>query len=189
MKRISLFFVPVLLIGMAAAQTSGSGATSGQSGSSSSGGSSQSSGQMSPYAEHFLMSTAMGNQAEIELGQMAQQKASSQAVKQFAQQLVQDHQQAGQQLQTLAQQKGVSVQQQLPDEARMFRDRMQNVSGKQFDSAFMNDQIVHHAKEVQAFELMSQNSQDQAIKNFATQMLPKLQQHLQQAKSVAQQLQ
>ncbi|MFL6300829.1 MAG: DUF4142 domain-containing protein [Terriglobales bacterium] len=193
MKLFSIFVVPVLMVGLAAAQSGSSGTSStGQSGSSSgsaNSSSSQGSSQLSPYAELFLKDTAMGNQEEIELGQLAQQKASNPAVKEFAQQLVQDHQQAGQQLQTLAQQKGVTVQQQLPDEARMFRDRMQNVSGKQFDSAFMNDQIVHHAKDVQAFELMSQNAQDPAIKGFAAQMLPKLQQHLQQAKSVAQQLQ
>lgn len=52
--------------------------------------------------EHFLIKKMMlGNKAEIELGQIAVQKAEHEDVKQFAQKLVQDHQQMNQELEQL----------------------------------------------------------------------------------------
>src|SRR5687768_5814025 len=51
----------------------------------------------------FVLNAAVGNQFEMALAQMAQQKAQDQAVKQLAQRIMQDHQQAAQQLQQVAQ--------------------------------------------------------------------------------------
>lgn len=50
------------------------------------------------FFKHKLM---LGNQAEIELSQLALQKAQSPEVKQFAQMMIRDHQQLNQQLQDL----------------------------------------------------------------------------------------
>ena len=65
-------------------------------------GTQQTAGQKEPV-ERFLASCLLQkNKAEVELGQIAQQQAQNPQVKQFAQMMVQDHQQVVQKLQPLA---------------------------------------------------------------------------------------
>jgi predicted outer membrane protein len=64
-------------------------------------------GQQSQGVERFLAACLLAkNRAEIELSQLAQQQAQSPQVKEFAQQMIQDHQQLVQQLQQVAGQQG-----------------------------------------------------------------------------------
>ncbi|MBI3653058.1 MAG: DUF4142 domain-containing protein [Acidobacteria bacterium] len=58
---------------------------------------------------HFVMMAAEGGNAEVELGQLALSKASSEAVKQFAQRMVDDHGKANAELAQLAQSKGITI--------------------------------------------------------------------------------
>lgn len=64
---------------------------------------------MNMTAQSFIRQAAIGSMKEIHLGQLAEQKAQNQEVKQFAQRLVQDHTQANQQLMQIAQTKGISL--------------------------------------------------------------------------------
>src|SRR5580765_5019376 len=59
--------------------------------------------------ETFLKKAAQGGMAEVELGQLAVQKASSDQVKQFGQRMVDDHSKANDQLKQLAQQEHVKL--------------------------------------------------------------------------------
>ena len=78
-----LLVVPVL------AQESGSDTDSGQSRARSA-----RSGSLSASDASFMKKAAEGNKAEVELGKMAKQKASSDAVKSFGERMMTDHQQA-----------------------------------------------------------------------------------------------
>ncbi len=68
-----------------------------------------SSGQLSSADREFVRKAAEGGLAEVELGQLATEKASSQDVKQFGQRMVSDHSQANTQLKEIAAQKGVTL--------------------------------------------------------------------------------
>jgi putative membrane protein len=57
----------------------------------------------------FLKQAAEGNMAEVQMGQLGQQKGTSAEVKQLAQALATDHQQNQQMLQSLAQKEGVTL--------------------------------------------------------------------------------
>src|SRR4051794_36516517 len=59
--------------------------------------------------QHFVMDAAKGGLAEVELGQLASQKASSDQVKQFAQRMVTDHGKANDELKSLAQSKQITL--------------------------------------------------------------------------------
>jgi predicted outer membrane protein len=72
-------------------------------------------GQASKEIEHYLANCLLiKNKAEVELGQFAQQKAQNPEVKEFAQMLVKDHQQAIQKLQALAGTQGAAGNAQRP---------------------------------------------------------------------------
>lgn len=67
----------------------------------------------------FLKTAAQGNQAEIALGQLALQKAESAEVKQFGAKMIQDHQQANQEVQQLASKEGVQLPKEMTDRQKL----------------------------------------------------------------------
>lgn len=65
--------------------------------------------KVTPSERTFIRKAAEGGVAEVQLGQLAQQKASSPLVKDFAQRMVTDHTKANDQLKQLATEEGVNI--------------------------------------------------------------------------------
>src|SRR3954464_917284 len=86
---------------------SGGATSSTQSGSADQ--SASNSGRMAAADKAFVMKAAEGGLAEVELGKLAADKASSNDVKQFGQMMVDDHSKANDQLKSVAQQKGITL--------------------------------------------------------------------------------
>jgi putative membrane protein len=156
-------------------QHSGSAADKASSGSS----------QLSAMDKHFVRKAAQGGLAEVELGKLATQKASSDDVKKFGQRMVDDHTKANDQLKQLAQQKGIDLPTQPDAKDKATMDRLQKLSGDQFDKAYMQTMVKDHTKDVSEFQKASQSAKDPDVKNFAAQTLPTLQDHLKEAKNIA----
>ena len=131
----------------------------------------------------FIEEAAQGGMAEVELGKLAQQKASSDQVKQFAKRMVDDHQKANDQLKQIASSKGVNVPTELKAADRRELDKLQKLSGPDFDREYMSHMVSDHKKDVKEFESTAKKAKDNDIKNFAATTLPTLQQHLQQAQA------
>jgi putative membrane protein len=133
----------------------------------------------------FVKEAAMGGMAEVELGRLALQKASSNDVKQFAQRMVDDHSKANDQLKPIAQQKNITVPTQLTGKHKAEYDRLSKLSGAEFDRAYMQLMLQDHRKDVSDFRKESTGGKDQDVKQFATQTLPTLEDHLKMAQSTA----
>jgi putative membrane protein len=134
----------------------------------------------------FLIAAAQGNIAEIDAAKLALAQSASDSVKAFAQMMIADHTDAQTQLAALAQQQSVTLPDSADDAHRMFKQRLTMVTGKSFDSAYMQSQVQDHIKTVALFEQEIQNGLDQQDKDFASKLLPKLRMHLQHAQNVAQ---
>ena|SRR5947209_2532043 len=143
------------------------------------------SSQLSAMDKHFVRKAAQGGLAEVELGKLATQKASSDEVKKFGQRMVDDHSKANDQLKQLAQQKGVDLPTQPDAKDQATKKRLEKLSGEQFDKAYMQDMVKDHTKDVAEFQKESNSAKDPDVKNFASQTLPTLQDHLKEAKSIA----
>jgi putative membrane protein len=143
------------------------------------------SSQLSAMDKHFIRKAAEGGLAEVELGKLATQKASSDEVKKFGQRMVDDHSKANDQLKQLAQQKGVDLPTQPDAKDKATKSRLEKLSGEQFDKAYMQDMVKDHTKDVSEFKKESTSAKDPDVKNFASQTLPTLQDHLKEAKSIA----
>jgi len=142
---------------------------------------SSSGSQLSASDKAFMDKAAQGGMAEVELGQLATQKGQSEQVKQFGQKMVDDHTKANDQLKQVASQVGVTLPTGLDAKDEATKDKLSKLSGTQFDKAYMKDMVNDHKVDVAEFQKEAQNGKDPAVKNFAQQTLPVLQEHLQMA--------
>jgi len=131
--------------------------------------------------QHFVMEAAKGGLAEVELGKLAKDKASSDQVKQFAQRMVDDHSKANDELKSIAQNKNITLPTELDAKDKAVHDRLAKLSGEQFDKAYMQHMLQDHRKDVAAFRTESKSGKDPEVKAFAAKTLPTLEEHLKQA--------
>jgi putative membrane protein len=129
----------------------------------------------------FVEEAAKGGMAEVELSQLAAQKAQSPEVKQFAQKMVDDHTKANDQLKQIASGKGVTLPTDLDSSAKREHDKLSKLSGADFDDEYMKHMVSDHKKVVKEFSDEAKSGKDADIKQFASSTLPTLQQHLQLA--------
>jgi putative membrane protein len=135
----------------------------------------------------FATKAAQGGIAEVQIGALAQQNATSPQVQQFGKMLVDDHSKANQELQRIAQQEGISLPTQPGRKEARQSQKLQNLSGKAFDKRFVRDEVADHKKDIAEFQKEAQSGSDPALKSFAQSALPVLQKHLQTAESLTNQ--
>jgi putative membrane protein len=143
--------------------------------------------QVSDVDQQFLQQAARAGTAEVTLGALATERASSPEVQQFGQRMVTDHTKANEELMALAQTKGISVSATMDEQHQETAETLSKMQGSDFDREFMRHMVMDHEKAVQLFSTASQESKDADIKAFATKTLPTLQTHLQMARQLTQQ--
>jgi putative membrane protein len=126
----------------------------------------------------FVREASSGNLMEIRLGQLAQSKASNQAVKQFAQRMVADHNNLLNQLTSVASTSGQSFTPTMDSRHQNQIDRLQGLSGAEFDRNYMSLMIRAHQRDVTHFQTQSQSAHSNQVRTLAANSLPVLQQHL-----------
>ena len=136
----------------------------------------------------FVTGAAQGGLAEVKLGQLADEKGSNQAVRDFGKRMVKDHTDANNKLKDVASQKDVTVPDAMNAKDQALYDRLSKLSGAQFDRAYINAMVRDHQEDVSEFRRESRVAKDSGVKSFASETLPTLEQHLQLAKQVQQQL-
>ncbi len=136
----------------------------------------------------FVREVASGNLMEIQLGQLAQNKASNPAVKQFAQRMVADHNNLQNQLTSVASSGGQSFTPTMDSRHQNQINRLQGVSGAEFDREYMSLMIRAHQRDVNNFQTQSQSANSAQVRTLATNSLPVLQQHLSLAQQVGSQV-
>jgi putative membrane protein len=142
-------------------------------------------GNLSAADRAFVKDAAAGGLAEVELGDLAKQKASSSDVKQFGDRMVTDHSKANDELKTWAREKGIVLPNDLDPKHKALRDKLSKLSGDEFDKAYMREMVSDHEKDVAAFKKESTSAKDADLKNWAGKTLPTLEDHLKQAKGTA----
>jgi putative membrane protein len=176
------FAAALALGGTAFAQTSmqngvnpANKATSGQAGTAAS-------QKLSKADQTFLKEAIQGDMAEVQMGQLAQQKGQSEDVKQFGQMLQQDHGQHLQKAQQIAQQNGMTPPTEPSAEAKKMHDKLSKMSGAQFDRAFAKDMVADHKKDIAKYQKEAKSNGPLA--QFAQETIPTLQKHLQTAQQI-----
>jgi len=160
--------------------TSDAGMTSQSSGASGAAGATGSS--LSKADSKGIVDMAMVNMAEVEMGKLAQSKSQNPEVKTFAQQMIDDHTKGLQEVQAVAQAKGVTLPTELDAKHKATAAKLEKLSGDAFDREYMKVGGVASHKEALALLKKNQKSaKDADVKGLAAKMQPTVEQHLKAA--------
>jgi putative membrane protein len=136
--------------------------------------------------QSFVRKALEGGAAEVQLGQLAQQKAQSSDVKQFGQKMVEDHTQLNDQMKPLAKRLNVKQPSGVSKKDRDLIARLEGLSGDQFDQAYIQAMVKDHKQDLSEFKDEAQATQNPSIKQAAQQGAQVIAQHLQMIEQIAQ---
>ena len=139
------------------------------------------------YAANAFVSKAMeGSLAEVQLGQLAEQKSQSNDVKQFAQKMVSDHgQMTDKWLKPVAQQLGISEPKSPSKKDKKEMAKLEQLSGPDFDREYITMMIKDHQQDLKDFKNEAQVAQNPNVKQVAEQGSNVISQHLQLIEQIA----
>lgn len=132
----------------------------------------------------YIHSAAHAGLAEVELGRLAQQRASNSTVREFGQRMVRDHTQSNQELMQIASRHGVTPQPTLDRPHAAAMEALQQLSGPAFDRQYLEQQYADHAAMLTASQFAADRAQSPDLRNFAQRNVSVVQQHLDQIRSI-----
>lgn len=134
----------------------------------------------------FLSDAAQSGHLEISGSKLALEKSANGDVKKFAQTMIDDHTEVGEKLAALAKSKGYEP----PTEPSLVQSAKLKALGLRdegFDKAYSGEiGVSAHEDAVKLFENATREAKDPEVKKFATDTLPSLKHHLEQAKALQQ---
>ena len=126
----------------------------------------------------FLPKAAAGNRFEIVTGQLAQERAQSDAVKALGAMFVTDHTAALQQVTQVAETLGVSLPPGLDPMQQAIVDRLQTLTGAEFDAAWLQAQIPAHRMALRLHLRAAIRGENAAVRTLGQNALPVITKHL-----------
>jgi putative membrane protein len=126
----------------------------------------------------FVMKAAQGGMTEVQLGQLAADKGTSQDVKDFGLKMVADHGMANDELKSIASSKGIMLPDKLDAKHQAMIDEMSRLSAAAFDKAYVAAMVAAHKKDDALFTKEAFSGQDADIKAFAAKTDETVKMHL-----------
>ena len=135
--------------------------------------------------QQFVDFAAQTDMVEANLGQLAQNVASAQDVKDYGQMLVTDHTNDYHQLYDAAHQANLNVPSAIDAQHnKAMIDPFQKLKGAAFDRRFASDMISGHTKAIAIYKKEAADAENPALKTYAQMALPTLEKHLDAAKNL-----
>jgi putative membrane protein len=131
---------------------------------------------------NFMVEAADGGMMEVEMGNIAQQRATDPAVKSFGAMMVRDHTKANEELKALAAQKNVSLPVSMGDNNMKKVNDMRDE--KNFDKKYMDMMVSDHKDDIDKFEKIAKDGKDSDLKSWASTTLMTLRTHLDSAQYI-----
>jgi putative membrane protein len=134
--------------------------------------------------EAFVRAAARGGLSEIKLGKLAMDQGSNEAVKAFGTWMVAEHTKAGDDLKEAAKEENIGLPTDLTAKDQATYDRLSKLSGAEFDQAYAQDMVKDHQQDLRDFQREANHGNDDVVRGFASETVPMIQQHLDQAKEM-----
>lgn len=138
----------------------------------------------------FIQDQLEDGHAEVSLGKLAEQRAANPQVKNFAQMMVREHQMAGEELRQVATTNNVTIEpvaENLDGDHQELQNELMELSGREFDRRYIQAMVEEHEEAVNELETKV-NDENAATRAWAAKTLPKIRQHLEQARQIQQTL-
>jgi putative membrane protein len=134
----------------------------------------------------FVRQIFESDAAEVQLGQLAQQKSQSPDVKQLGQKMVENRSRLDDQLKPIAQKLSVDLPKKPNKKDRETIAKLETLSGPEFDQEYIKAVAKGNEKDVKDFKSEAQSAQDPNLQMAAKQDAGILAQHLQSVQQLAQ---
>ena len=125
-----------------------------------------------------------GNVLEVRLGQVAEDRADDDDVEDFARRMIADHAAMGREWETLARNNRVTLATELSATEQRTVDRLDDLSGDDFDRAYMTEMIRHHEQDLAALQRMATTARSAEVRKLARTGVTKVSEHLTLAREV-----
>ncbi|MEF2276841.1 DUF4142 domain-containing protein [Deinococcus sp. YIM 134068] len=132
----------------------------------------------------FLQAATGSNLFEIQSSQVALQKSNTPAIRTYAQQMINEHTTAQNEVAALASARRVPLPPALPPELQLKVTTLSGLNGAEFDAAYIREQTLSHQLTVSVFQNEQTAGRDAGVLAFANKNLPLIQRHLQEIQSL-----
>ena len=138
-----------------------------------------------PSTADFAKDVAISDMFELQSSQLAESKGGDET-KQFATKMLADHQKTTEQLKGLVESGKVkaTLPTELDNAHKALLDKLNGLSGPDFDKQYNADQVDAHKQAVALFEHYSKGGDNPELKEWAAKTLPTLQLHLKMAQGL-----
>jgi putative membrane protein len=130
----------------------------------------------------YLVSAAEINLEEVQLGMLAQKNSSNKDVIALGKMMETEHNQAMQDLKSTAERKQISIPTSITKDGEDAYNKLSNKTGNDFDKDYCDMMVDGHEKAIKKFEDASKDAKDPEIRNWAANMLPTLNNHLEHSR-------
>lgn len=136
----------------------------------------------------FLTAALESGAAEVRMSELAVERAKAGRVQDFARRMVEDHGPANQQLADIARGKGVEPPGKPSLDKQHVIEQLDELAGSEFDTEYMAQQVTAHEDAVALYEAQLAQTEDADLRAFAEAHLPMLQEHLDAAREMNEQV-
>jgi putative membrane protein len=132
----------------------------------------------------YIRQALRGNFTEVGLGRMAESRAEDDDVEEFAERMISEHGDMYEDWEALAQKIDLETEVELEQAQQPSVVRLRNLSGPQFDQAYMAEMIRLHEQDLVAFQRMGTSARSPEVRQLATSGASTVQEHLALARQV-----
>lgn len=133
---------------------------------------------VSSLDQQFVTLAYQGNNAEIQTSQLALERSQDQAIRQYAERMINEHTQANEALTLYANQRNLALPSQPIDPLNQaIADQLSQLSDAEFDSAYMGAQANAHLRTIALYQTQIDQGQEEGLISYASQLLPRIQDH------------
>jgi len=132
----------------------------------------------------FVSNASQSDMYEIQAAQIAQQRSKNPDIKAFAKQMVTDHTAMMNEMKPLVAAAGQKPADSLDQRRQGFIDNLKSAKDADFDKTYIDQQVAGHQEALDLMQGYAKDGSDAGLKGGAAKAVPKVQMHLDKAKSI-----
>lgn len=135
--------------------------------------------------QEFFKLAYQGNNAEIDTSRLALEKSQDQAIRQYAQRMIDEHTRANEVLTQQASEQGFELPSERVDPLdQAIAAQLTQLSGAEFDQAYVGVQANAHLKAIALYRTEVAQGESQDLTAYASQLLPSIEEHYEMANAM-----